>query len=330
MTPMRRAACLALCAGLAGLAGLAAAQSERAPGFPAKPVRFIVPFSPGAGTDITARIIANALSDLWGRTILVDNRAGAGGNIGTELTARAAPDGYTFMLCTLGSHAITPARKKLPYDHIRDFTFVVMMGATTNVLVSHPSQPMKDIRELVAHAKANPGKLSYGSSGVGTGPQMSIEYFKHLAGVDIVHVAYKGAAPALNDVMGGQIAMSTGNLPGAILSAIRAGRVRGLGVTTAQRSRQAPEIPTFQEGGVKGYDVAAWYGICAPAGIPPAIVARLNGGFAAVLAQPDVRQRLEEQGIDVKVTTPAQFAAHVQAETTRWAAAVKAAGLEER
>jgi tripartite-type tricarboxylate transporter receptor subunit TctC len=319
----------ALCA-MIGASSANSATADPAATYPEKPVRFIVPFPPGAGTDLTVRLVTTALTELWGRTMLVDNRSGAGGNIGTEITASAAPDGYTVMLCTLGSHAITPSRKKLPYDHIRDFSFIALMGATANVLVGHPSFGMKNVGDVVAYAKKHPGKLEYGSSGVGTGPHMSIELFKYMTGIDIVHVAYKGAAPALTDVMGGQIALSTGNLPGGPLAAIKAGKVTGLGVTTAKRNARAPEIPTFAEGGVAGYEVSAWYGICAPAGIPAAIVAKLNAGIVKVLGSPELQRRMEDQGIDVTPSTPAQFAAHVKAETVKWARVVKSAGLAEK
>lgn len=321
----------AVLAGAWGGASVAhAAAVDTAPGYPAKPVRFIVPFPPGAGTDITVRLVTSALTELWGKTMLVDNRSGAGGNIGTEITVNAAADGYTVMLCTLGSHAITPARRKLPYDHIKDFSFIALMGATANVLVGHPSLGMKHVGDVVTYAKAYPGKLSYGSSGVGTGPHMSIELFKHMTGIDIVHVAYKGAAPALTDLMGGHIMLSTGNLPGGPLAAIKAGKVSGLGVTTAKRNPRAPEIPTFAEGGVAGYEVAAWYGICAPAGVPAGIVTKLNAGLVKVLSSPDLQRRMGEQGIDVTPSTPAQFAAHIKAESAKWAKVVKSAGLAEK
>ena len=327
---MRRATIGGVAAALMLPLSALGANVDAAPGYPAKPVRFIVPFPPGAGTDITVRLVTTALSELWGKTMLVDNRSGAGGNIGTEITANAPADGYTVMLCTLGSHAITPARKKLPYDHIRNFSFIALMGSTANVLVGHPSLGMKNVGDVVAHAKANPGKLNYGSSGVGTGPHMSIELFKYMTGIDIVHVAYKGAAPALTDVMGGQITLSTGNLPGAPLAAIKAGKVTGLGVTTAKRNPRAPEIPTFAEGGVAGYEVAAWYGICAPAGVPAGIVAKLNAGIVKVLSSPDLQRRMGEQGIDVTASTPAEFATHVKAESAKWAKVVKSAGLMEK
>ena len=327
---MWRTAMVSMFVTFSSASSAAAAVPAPAAEYPAKPVRFIVPFPPGAGTDTTVRLVTTALTELWGKTMLVDNRPGAGGNIGTEITASAPPDGYTVMLCTLGSHAITPARRKLPYDHINGFSFIALMGATANVLVGHPSLKMKNVGDVVTHAKANPGKLNYGSSGVGTGPHMSIELFKYMTGIDIVHVAYKGAALALADVMGGQIALSTGNLPGGPLAAIKSGKVTGLGVTTAKRNPRAPEVPTFAEGGVAGYEVAAWYGICAPAGVPAAVVAKLNSGIVRVLNSPDLQRRLEDQGIDVTPSTPEQFAAHVKAESAKWAKVVKSAGLAEK
>ncbi|MCE9640457.1 MAG: tripartite tricarboxylate transporter substrate binding protein, partial [Betaproteobacteria bacterium] len=233
--------------------------------YPTKPIRLIVGYAPGGGTDLASRYVAGALADLWGATVLVDNRPGAGGAVGTEITARAAPDGYTIMLCTIGSHGITPARIKLPYDHIKDFSFLSTIGSTPNLFMAHPSQPFKNVGDVVTYAKANPGKLSFGSSGVGASPHLSIELLKSMTGINIVHVPYKGAAPALADVMGGQIPLSVGNLPGGPLAAVKSGRVTGVGITSAKRAPRAPEVPTFAEGGVPGYDVSSWYGICAPA-----------------------------------------------------------------
>ena len=295
--------------------------------YPNRPVRVIVGFPPGGGVDITARLVAAALSELWGSTALVDNRPGATGGIGTEIAAKATPDGYTLLLCNISSHAINPARyRKLPYDHIKDFAPISLIGSTPNVLVAHPSVPASSLGELIAYARANPGKLNYGSSGFGASPHLSIELLKLMTGINIVSVQYKGAALALADVLGGQMHTMVGNLPGP-LPAIKAGKVRGLGVTSAQRNARAPDVPTFAESGVPGYDVTAWHGICAPAAVPEAILAKLNGDLVRLVNSPGLRQRLEEQGVDPMSSTPAQFAAHIESETVKWAKVVRAAGL---
>ena len=310
-----------------GLA-LALVAGAHAQQYPAKPVRVMVGYVPGGGVDLAARLVAGALADLWGSSVIVDNRPGAAGGVATEITAKATPDGYTLMLCQIASHAITPARfKNLPYDHIRDFAFPSMVGLTPNVFVANPAQPMKNLTEFIAYARANPGKVYFGSSGVGASPHLSIELLKMMAGIDIVHVPYKGAAAALADVMGGQIATSVGNLPGGLLSAMRSGRVRALGVTTAKRSPQAPDVPTIAEQGVPGYDVSSWYGICTQAAVPKRILAKLNADLNKVLNSPDLRQRMEDQGIEVTPSTPEQFLAHVKAETARWTKVVREAGL---
>lgn len=301
----------------------AAAQTN----YPTKPIRLVVGYTPGGGTDLASRYVAAALSDLWGATVLVDNRPGAGGAVGTEIVAKSAPDGYTIMLCTIGSHGITPARIKLPYDHIKDFSFLSLVGSTPNLFMANPSQPFKNVGDVVAYAKANPGKLSFGSSGVGASPHLSIELLKSMTGINIVHVPYKGAAPALADVIGGQIPLSVGNLPGGPLSAVKSGRVIGVGITSAKRAPRAPEVPTFAEGGVPGYDVSSWYGICAPAGLPKAVHAKLNAGLMKVLSSPDLKARMEDQGIDVMPSTSEAFVAYVRAETAKWAKVVKEAGL---
>ena len=307
---------------------LVASAALHAQPYPNKPVRVLVGYVPGGGVDLAARLVAGALSDLWGMTAIVDNRPGAAGGIATEITAKATPDGYTLMLCQIASHAITPARvRNLPYDHIRDFAFPSMIGSTPNVLVVHPSVPIKSLGEFIAHAKASPGKLSFGSSGVGASPHLSIELLKTMTGIDIVHVPYKGAAAALGDVMGGQIPASVGNLPGGLLAAIKAGRVRALGVTSARRNPQAPDIPTFAEGGVPGYDVSSWYGICTQAAVPKPILAKLTADLNQVLSSGGLRKRLEDQGIEVTPSTPQQFVAHVRSETQKWAKVVKEAGL---
>jgi len=249
-----------------------------AQGYPTKPVRIMVGYSPGGGVDTTARIVGAALAEVWHGTVIVENRPGASGNIATEYTVRATPDGYTLVLCNIGSHAVTPARfrKTLSYDPIRDFAFVAKIGGIPNVFMVHPSMPMKTLGDYIAYAKAHPGKLNFGSSGVGGSPHLSIELFKTMTNINIVHVPYKGAAAALTDVMSGHMESSVGNLAGGPLSAIKAGRVRALAVTSAKRNAQVPDVPTFAESGVPGYDVTGWYGLCTQAKVPQAIQAKIN------------------------------------------------------
>lgn len=307
---------------------LAAVGPVGAQPYPSKPVRIMVGYTPGGGVDTTARLIAAALGDLWNSQVIVENRPGAAGNIATEITAKAPPDGYTLVLCNIGSHSITQARNKnLSYDHIRDFAFPSMIGSVPNVFMVHPSMPAKTLRQYIAYAKAHPGKVNFGSSGVGASPHMSIELLKSMTGINIVHVPYKGAAPALADVMGGQMESSVGNLAGGPLAAVKSGRVRALGVTSAKRNAQLPEVPTFAEAGVPGYEVSGWYGICTQSRVPPPIIAQLNADLHKVLNGPTLRQRLEDQGIEVTPSTPEQFLAHVKAETAKWTKVVQDAGL---
>src|SRR4051812_22336955 len=215
--------------------------------YPTKPVRIMVGYAPGGGVDTTARMVGQALGDLWGTPVIIENRPGAAGNIATEYTAKAPPDGYTLVLCNIGSHAVTPARfrGKLTYDPIRDFAFPSMIGGVPNVFMVHPSMPAKTLRQYIAYAKANPGKVNFGSSGVGASPHLSIELLKTMTGINIVHVPYKGAGPALTDAISGHIESSVGNLAGAPLAAVKSGRVRALGVTSAKRNAQLPDVPTF-------------------------------------------------------------------------------------
>jgi tripartite-type tricarboxylate transporter receptor subunit TctC len=304
--------------------GLAFTQS-----FPSKPVRIMVGYAPGGGVDTTARMVGQALGDLWGTPVIIENRPGAAGNLATEATAKAPPDGYTLVLCNIGSHAVTPARfaKRLTYDPIRDFAFPSMIGGVPNLFMVHPSFPARTLKQFIAYAKANPGKVNFGSSGVGASPHLSIELLKLMTHIDIVHVPYKGAAVALSDVMSGHIEASVGNLAGAPLAAVKAGRVRALGVTSARRNKQLPEVPTFAEAGVAGYDVTGWYGICTQSKVPQPILAKLTADLHKVLAGP-LKPRLEEQGIDVTPSSPEQFAAHVKSEIDKWTKVVAAAKLE--
>ena len=316
---MLAAAAFVLCAPAAAIA-----QS-----YPSKPVRIMVGYAPGGGVDTTARMVGQALGDLWGTTVVIENRPGAAGNLATEYTAKAPPDGYTLVLCNIGSHAVTPARfaKKLSYDPIRDFAFSSMIGGVPNVFMVHPSFQVRTLKQYIAFAKANPGKVNFGSSGVGASPHLSIELLKMMTGIDIVHVPYKGATPALTDAMSGHIESSVGNLAGAPLAAVKSGRVRALGVTSAKRNAQLPDVPTFAEAGVPGYDVTGWYGICTQSKVPQPILTKLNADLNKVLSGP-LKARLEDQGIAVSPTTSEQFEAHVRSEIDKWTKVVKAAKLE--
>ena len=306
------------------------AKAVFAQNFPGgKPARILVGFSPGGGVDTTARMMAQALGDLWGNTVLVENRPGAAGNVANEVTAKAPPDGYTMVLCNIGSHAITPARfaKKLSYDPIGDFAFPVMIGGVLNVFMVHPSMPVRSLQQYIDYARKAPGKLNFGSSGVGASPHLSIELWKMMSKINIVHVPYKGAAQALGDAISGHIESSVGNLAGAPLAAIKAGRVRALAVTSGIRSPQLPEVPTFAESGVPGYDVTGWYGLCTQSKVPQAILARINADGNKILAGP-LKQRLEDQGVTVTPATPEQFLAHVKVEIAKWTKVVADAKLE--
>ena len=295
--------------------------------FPTKPVRVIVGFAPGGNVDIPARIVASKLGELWGTSVVVDNRPGAGGSLAAGIVAKAPADGHTLLICNIASHGINPAvYRKLPYDPLKEFTPISQIGTAPNVLVVHPSVQAKTVSELVAYAKANPGKLSIASAGVGTSQHLSIELLKSMTGADIVHVPYKGGAPALSDVIGGQVPGMIAGLPTAIAS-IRSGKVRALGVTSAMRSPQAPEVPTIAESGVPGFEVTSWHGLCAPAGLPKPLLAKLNADLFQVLSTPETKQRLAEQGVDVAPTTPEQYESQIRSEIAKWAKVVKEAGI---
>jgi tripartite-type tricarboxylate transporter receptor subunit TctC len=306
--------------------GIAPAHAQS---YPSKPVRILVGYVPGGGVDTTARIMAAALTDAWGQQVIVENRPGAAGNIATEIAAKAPPDGHTLVLCNIGSHAITPARfrAKLTYDPIGDFAFPIMIGGVPNVFMVHPSMPTKNLKEFIAYTKKNPGKVNFGSSGVGASPHLSIELFKTLSGINIVHVPYKGAAEALASVMSGHIEASVGNLAGGPLAAVRAKRVRALGVTSAKRNPQVPDVPTFQEQGVQNYDVTGWYGLCTQSKVPAAILTKLNADANKLLNGPALKKRLEDQGIEVTPATPERFQQHVRSEIEKWTKVVKEANL---
>ena len=312
----------------AGVVGMTACVAVQAQNYPTRPVRIMVGYAPGGGVDVAARIVAQGLTEVWGnQTALVENRAGAAGAIATELTAKAAPDGHTLMLCQIASHAITPARQKKPtYDHLKDFSFVSMVGTTPNVVVTHPAMAMKNLKDVIAYARKNPGKLNYGSSGVGASPNLSMELFKLEAKIDIQHVPYKGAALAMSDVIAGQMELMIGNLPGPYPQIV-AGKLRGLAVTSGERSPRVPDIPTIAEQGVPGFNVSSWYGICTQAGVPKPVFDKLRADLLKALASAEVKKRLTDQGVDVKTSTPEEFLEHIKKETVRWARVVREAKI---
>ncbi|HSC23056.1 MAG TPA: tripartite tricarboxylate transporter substrate binding protein [Casimicrobiaceae bacterium] len=294
--------------------------------YPTKPIRLVVPFPPGGTTDILARAVAQKLSEAWNEQVVVDNRPGAGGNIGADLVAKAAPDGYTLVMGTVGTHAINPnLYAKMPYDHVKDFAPVILVAGVPNVLVVNPSLPVHSVKELIDYAKANPGKLNFASSGNGTSIHLSGELFKTMAGVQMTHVPYKGSAPALSDLMGGQVQLMFDNLPSS-LGLIKAGKLRALAVTSASRAAALPDVPTIAESGLPGFEASSWFGILAPAGTPHEVVAKLNGAVAAWLATPEAKEKLLAQGAIAAGGTPEAFAKHIDSETAKWAKVVKASG----
>jgi tripartite-type tricarboxylate transporter receptor subunit TctC len=298
--------------------------------FPSRPLRQIVPFPPGGGVDIVTRIVAAKWSEVLGQTIAVENRAGAGGNLGADIAAKAAPDGYTLFTASVASHGVSPAvYNSLPYDHIRDFAPLSLIGKTPNVLVVNPSVPARTVKEFIDYVKASPGKYNYGSPGFGTSPQMTMELFKLTTGVDIVHVPYKGGAPALADVMGGQITGMFGNLPEQ-MAAIRGGKTRALAVSTLRRTPLLPDVPTVAESGYPGFEVTVWYGVVTQSAVPKPILAKLSATLLKTLSLPEMKTRLAESTIEAEPGTPEQFAAFIASETAKWAKVVKDAAIPKQ
>jgi tripartite-type tricarboxylate transporter receptor subunit TctC len=317
-----------LTAGSAALLLFAAAAAHSQP-YPNKPARLLVGFAPGGGVDVTARIVAAKLTELWGQQLVVDNRAGAGGTIATDIAAKAAPDGYSLLFCGIWSHGVAPSLyKQLPYDHYRDFAPVSMIGTTPNVLVVNPNVPVKSVSEFIAYTKANNGKIAIAHPGAGSSPHMTLELFRLTTGVNVVPVPYKGGAPALVDLLGGHIPAMFDNMS-TQLSVIKSGRTRALAVTSPKRTSHLPDVPTMIESGVQ-LDVTVWYGLCAPAAVPKTVVAKLNADLHKALNAPDVQRRLMEQGVDPAPSTPDQFAAFIRSETEKWAKVVRDANVPQQ
>jgi tripartite-type tricarboxylate transporter receptor subunit TctC len=320
----RRAALttLAVAAVTAAAPGLASAADK----YPSKTLTIVVPFSAGGTTDILARIVGKSLGEELGQAVVIDNRAGAGGNIGAQVASRAKPDGYTLFMGTVGTHAINESLyKKLPYKPQGDFAPLTRVAMVPNILVANPKQPFKTVKEMIAWAKANPGKLNYGSSGSGSSVHLSGELFKTMAKVDLMHVPYKGSAPAMNDLLANQVGIMFDNLPSA-MPHVKAGKLRPLAVTSAQRYPELPDVPTIAEAGVPGYEATSWFGLFTNKAVPAPIVQQLNAAIVKVLAKPEVVAQMKEQGAIAHPETPAQFEAFIKAETAKWGKVVRDSG----
>ena len=312
-----------------GTAALAAAFSPltNAQDYPTKPIKFVVGFAPGGATDVVGRLMARKIGDALGQPIIIENKAGGSSNIGAEAVFRAAPDGYTFYVSAITSAINVSLFPKLPFDFARDFEPVALFANVPNILVVHPSVPAKTVKELIDLARAQPGKLSYASSGSGTSIHLCGELFKMLAKVDMLHVPYKGSAPAMTDMIGGQVQVMFDNMPSA-LPHVKAGKLRALAVTSAQRSPSAPDVITMGEAGVPGFDVQSWFGLVAPKGTPKDIIARVNAEAVKALATADIKERFLDLGAVPAPMSPEAFGDFIRAEIIRWSEVVKASGAK--
>ena len=309
------------------ISGGAGAQST-VQDYPNRPVRWIVPFAPSGPTDLMSRAVAEKLTQRLGQQFVVDNRSGAGGNIGAEVVAKSAPDGYTLMIGHVGTHAVNVTLyPRIGFDPVRDFTPITLIATLPLALVVHPAVPAKDVKELIAYARTRPGQLNFASAGNGGPTHLTGELLKTSAAIDIVHVPYKGNAAALLDLTAGRVQMMFSNMLTA-MPHVRAGKLRAIGISSARRSPQAPELPTVAESGVPGFSSVPWYGALGPAGLPRAIVSKLNGEIARALAQPDMQERFVAQGVDLQSSTPEQFAALIQSEVVKWRKVVRDAGAK--
>jgi tripartite-type tricarboxylate transporter receptor subunit TctC len=295
--------------------------------YPTKPIRIMVAYTPAGTTDILARLIGQKMTEKWGQPVIVENRPGANGNIGTELAARATPDGYSILMATAATHSINNTLyPKLTWDAVKDFAPVSLVALVPNLMVVNNSLPVKSVKDLIAYAKANPGKLAHGSPGYGSTAHLSMELFKSLTGITMTHVPYKGSAGVLADVMGGQVALTMDNIP-VYLPQARAGKIRALAVSSAKRASAAPDIPTMMEAGVPGLEAVSWFGLVAPAATSNAIVETLSVETARILRLPDVNKRISELGAEPVGSTPQQYAAFIQSEIVKWRKVIKDAGV---
>jgi tripartite-type tricarboxylate transporter receptor subunit TctC len=309
------------------LSMFAAGVAPAADNYPNKFGRLILPFGPGASTDIIGRIFAQRFSEAWGQTLVVDNRPGAAGIIGTETAARSAPDGYTILTYGINQAITAGLHSKLPYNHLRDFTLISLYATMPNILCVTPSLPAANVGEFIKLAKANPGKFKYASSGIGASPHLTMELFKSVAGIDLVHIPYKIASQGYTDAIGGQIHAFFFNLPGP-LPFVKAGRLRALAVTSAKRAEQVPEVPTIMESGIPDFEVTVWQGYAVPKGTPQAYVAKIHAAMMQALALPDLKQRFFENGVSAAPMTPEAFTKFVHAETAKWQKVITISGAK--
>ena len=295
--------------------------------YPAKPIRIVVPFPAGGTSDILSRAIGQKLTEEWKQQVIVDNRPGASANIGAEIVVKSPPDGYT-LLCASTIHTINPSLySKLSYDPVRDFSPITLIAATSQVLAVHPSVPVKSVKELIAYAKKRPGELNYSSAGNGSQPHLTAEIFKARTGINIVHVPYKGAPPAMTDLLAGHVALTFATSPSAVPHA-KSGKLRALAVSTAKRIAALPDVPTIAESGVPGFEASGANGLVGPAGMPAAVVDRLNAAVVRIVKEPAMSKYLSDQGADPWTTTPAEYAAYIKSEVAKWAKAVKDSGAK--
>jgi tripartite-type tricarboxylate transporter receptor subunit TctC len=308
---------------LAGLAAQASAQQD----YPNKPIRFVVPFAPGGGTDFVARLVAQKLSERLSQQVVVENRSGAGGAIGSALVAKAAPDGYTLLLGMVSPLAISPNLEKVPYDPVQDFAAASMLASSYHVLVVHPSLPVKTVKDLVALARARPGQINYASAGAGTNLFLIGELFKSATGTNIVHVPYKGTAPAVIAILSGESQMMFGGITG-VMHHVSGNRLRAIAVTSPNRSSLLPQVPTLAESGLRGVDVASWYALLAPHKTARPILERLSQAVAQLATQPDYRREMEKQAFETLSSKPDEFPAFMKAELEKWAKVIKIAGVK--
>ena len=312
----------------AALAFGALVAPAAAQGFPSKPVKLVIPFPPGGSLDNVGRLLAQKLSEAWGQQVVIENKPGAGGNIGADAVAKSPPDGYTVVMGALSTHAVNPSLyKTMPYDAVRDFAPLSLVATTPNVLIVKAGMPIASVKDLVAYAKANPGKTNFGSGSNGSAGHLAGELFKLETGTDVMHIPYKGGAPALQALLAGDTQFMFDNLANA-MAQVKGGTVRAIAVTTAQRSKLAPDLPTMAEAGLPGFDISTWFGLMAPAGTPPEVVARWNEGIVKALNSPDVREKMLAQGAEPAPMTPTEFAAFIARERDKYARIVKASGAK--